>query len=74
MLQTATRLAPKAAVRGSWMDVAPLQRSVLQQVLVMVYPAVSRVPISVWLQKVEAMQPRVRRVIDRLKLKANLPQ
>lgn len=66
----ANRAAPKAAVRGSWTDVAPLQRSVLQQVLVTVYPAVRRAPDSVWLQRDVARQPRVRRVIRLLMLKA----
>lgn len=57
MLQMATRAVPKAAVRESWSDVAPLQQSVLQQVLVTVYPAVRRDPVSVLLQRDEARQP-----------------
>ena len=39
-MQRAVIAAPRAAVRASWTDVAPLQSSVLQQVLLMVYPAV----------------------------------
>ncbi|TNN61855.1 hypothetical protein EYF80_027972 [Liparis tanakae] len=64
VLQTASRAALTAAVSGSWMDVAPLQRSVLQQVLVTVYPAVRRDPVLVLLQRVEFMQPSVCRVMN----------
>lgn len=70
MLQMATRAVPKAAVRDIWTDVAPLQRSVLQHFLVMVYPAVRRAPDSVWLQREEARQPRDSRHISLLMLKA----
>ena len=48
----------------------PLQRSVLQHFLVMVYPAVRRVPVSVRLQRAVAMQPRVSSLIKLLTLKA----
>ena len=73
VLQMAITAAPKAAVRGSWMDGAPLQRSaVLQQVLVMVYPAVRRTPASVWLQRVEFRHPPVSMfsILSRVLLKA----
>lgn len=56
--------AQRATVRGSWTDVAPLHRFVVQHWKLLVYAAPRRFPVSVFPHRSESRQPRVCRVTD----------